>query len=118
MIVFHGHNKDEFVIQKHINSRYGFPCLFFSSNINLALNYGKNVIKLDISPIKTIDFKGKISHSLEFRNLIYSLRNENSKSVLIKNVYDRPNDTASLEFGDILVVFDLITIQNFENAHH
>jgi hypothetical protein len=55
----------------------------------------------------TIDFKGKVSYSIEFRNLIHKLFKEGSKMILIKNVYDRKSDNLPLIKSDILVIFDI-----------
>lgn len=109
MIAYHGFNTEKFVIEKHINSRYGFPCLFFTNDKKLALNYSNDenkIIEILLFPEKTIDFKSNVSYSLNFRNLIYQLRNESLNVVEIKNVYDRPNDSFELIKSSIFVVFN------------
>lgn len=115
MIFYHGHkNNKGFKIEKHICSRYGFPCIFFASNIELAYNYADNsdnVIQIDFIPNHTIDYERKRTYSNDFRNLIYKLRNEGHDSVLIKNVYDNPDGNYTLELSDILVVFNLDIIK-------
>lgn len=107
---YHGHNIENFVkFEKHIASRYGFPCIFMTDQKELALQYGKNIFKKEFYNINanSIDFKGKLSYSLEFRNLIYKLYQEGKKMVLIKNVYDRKTENLPLIKSNILVIFDL-----------
>ena len=115
MIFYHGHNKDSnFKIENHISSRYGFPCMFFASNIELAKNYASNsdnIVQIDFIPNHIIDYQKKRTFSNEFRNLIYQLRNEGHDSVLIKNVFDNPDANYMLELSDILVVFNLDIIK-------
>ena len=107
---YHGHNIENFIkFEKHINSRYGFPCIFMTDEKKLALQYGKKIFQKEFYNINlnSIDFKGKLSYSLEFRNLIYKLFQEDKKMVLIKNVYDRKNENLPLVKSNILVIFDL-----------
>ena len=107
---YHGHNIENFIkFEKHINSRYVFPCIFMTDEKDLALQYGKKIFQKEFYNINinSIDFKGKLSYSLEFRNLIYKLFQEGKKMVLIKNVYDRKNENLPLVKSNILVIFDL-----------
>jgi hypothetical protein len=109
---YHGHIEKEFWVNPYQNSRYGFPCIFFTDNIELAQCYGSTIISASIPIQKKIDFGNKISHSLEFRNLIYKLKNEKCNSVAIENVYDRPNDDHLLHKATIVVVFNLEILRN------
>lgn len=106
MKFYHGFKGKELLINKNINSRYGFPCLFFSTEIELANQYSEgNILTIEYTPSKEVDFNSKVSYSLEFRNLILKLRNEHHISALIKNVYDRENENKQLIKSDILVIF-------------
>jgi hypothetical protein len=115
MKVYHGYKSAQFKIENHINSRYGFPCLFFTDNIELAKNYSNNtVISAELNVQTVFDFNNGISHSLTFRNLIYSLRKKSVPVVKIRNVFDRPNENYPLELSDIYVVFDFNQINNIQ----
>ncbi|HBK82656.1 MAG TPA: hypothetical protein DDZ41_03530 [Flavobacterium sp.] len=110
MQFYHGHNVSHFFqFEKHITSRYGFPCIFMTDNKELALQYGKFIYTKEFHNIyaTSIDFKGKVSYSLEFRNLIHQLFKEGKQSVLIKNVYDRKDESLPLLKSDILVIFNI-----------
>ena len=100
-------------------SRYGFPALFFSSDIELARIYAKYkskqshkmtggyVHEFEINrPRRVHDFNFEISHSRIFRNLIHDFKNKGYPSVLIKNVMDYPSETCNhFDYTDICVVF-------------
>ena len=109
MIFYHGHNNKLINFENHINSRYGFPCVFMTDSKQLASQYGEFIYQKEFYNIyaNSIDFKGKVSYSLEFRNLIHKLFKEGSKMILIKNVYDRKTNNLPLIKSDILVIFDI-----------
>jgi hypothetical protein len=110
MIFYHGHNNKIIKFENHINSRYGFKCIFMTNSKELAYQYGNFIYEKEFYNIYTnsIDFNGKVSYSLEFRNLIHKLFKEGKKMILIKNVYDRKSDNLPLIKSDILVIFDII----------
>ncbi|MBY0066824.1 hypothetical protein ACTS9K_08410 [Empedobacter sp. ULE_I145] len=116
MKFYRGDKSGDFKIINKL-SRYNFPCLFFASNIDLAIKYKEEfngyLYEHDINVIsRTIDFKGEITHSADFRNMIMKLRFEKYKSVLIKNCGDYPSNLSQLTYSDILVVFDLSIIKS------
>lgn len=125
MKFYHGTYLTDFVIENHIDSRYGFKCLFLTNNLQLAKLYAKyhsdkkkckgSVYVMDLPIGKTYDFNFGLTYSALFRNLIYSLFEKEVPSVLIKNVIDYPSDKfKDFIISDILVVFDLAIIQNVE----
>lgn len=114
MPVYHGHPEKDFVLTNQA-SRYGFPVLFFTNNIILAKNYSKGgIIMAEIDYFQSFDYRGGISHSAHFRNLIHDLYKKGTPSVVIKNVYDSPNHEYSLEKSDLYVVFDFSRIKNIQ----
>jgi hypothetical protein len=119
MIVYHGAHIENFKPNQIIKSRYGIPVLFFTTNHILAKMYkGKNgkLFQAEIHPDKLINFNGEVSHSRKFRNLIYKLYKQNYGSILITNIYDRPNSDFSFEKSDIMIVFDFGKIKNLHHA--
>lgn len=117
MRVYHGSHIEKFIPNQTLNSRYGMPVLFFTGNKRLAKMYqtkkGK-VYQAEIFPNKIIDFKGELSYSNRFRNLIHKLYQKDYPVVLIREVYDRPNSNFQLEKADIMVVFDFSKILNLK----
>ncbi len=112
--VYHG-CKNKLNIQNKTSSRYGIVVLFFTTEIRLARMYGNtidNVYQTELKPDKTVDFKGRVSHSSQFRNLIFQLSKEGYDVVAIENIYDRPNDNYPLEKSTIYVVYDISKLQN------
>ena len=128
MIVYRGSSRDDFKIEKWKRSRYGFNALFFASDLNLAKLYAQHradeenkrnggfVYEFEIPDyLKVVDYGGKISYSIDFRNLMYKLHNEDHKGVIIKNVYDYPSKKLfSLENSDVIVIFDFDIIKSFK----
>ena len=82
MKVYFGIDKDNFSIENHITSRYGFRALFFSTDIEVAELYAKFYAKKNrkktayiyefniIEPKKKIEYNYSISYSSNFRNLV------------------------------------------------
>ena len=68
----------------------------------------------ELKPDHTVDFKGHVSHSSEFRNMVFKLSKEGHDVVAVKNVYDRPHDGFPLEHATIYIVFDFDKIKNFK----
>jgi len=117
MIVYHGTQTEKLVPEKTTSSRYGMPVLFFTDNPQLAAMYQSpngSLFKADITPDKIIDFKGELTHSRHFRNLIYKLHQKDYGVVMIDNVYDRPDASHPLEKSIIMVVFDFKKIHNLQ----
>lgn len=119
MNFYHASDVTDFKIILSKTSRYSFSALFFTENYNLALLYQKKnkgcIIKIETTSFeKVIDYQFKSSYSLDFRNLIYALKKENLKNILIKNVIDYPSQKNKvLQHSDILIFFDLKSIPNF-----
>lgn len=110
-----------------MKSRYGFPCLFFSSEPVLAMLYASHkasfsgnkfgfLYKVKIQNcFDTIDFHGKTSYSIEFKQLIIKLKKQGFLAVKITNVLDYPsNELRVHNNSDILVVFDFSLIESIE----
>lgn len=123
MNFYHGTSTENLKIERHITSRYGFACMFFSNEIQLASLFAKSVsskkkqnngfiYELQFSLFsKVIDYKNGVTYSADFRNLIFKLFKEGYSSVLIKNAFDYPCDNfKDLIKSDILVIFDLDVI--------
>jgi hypothetical protein len=124
---YFGTHISDFKIENHINSRYGFKALFFTSSLEVAELYAnfhakKNrkqngyVYQADIIRIEhVVDFRGYISHSSTFRNLVYNLQSKGCRSVAIRNVYDYPSEELMRMIkSDITIVFDFIRIIKIE----
>ena len=128
MKLYRGSSSANFEVKKHVRSRYGFNALFFTTDIELARLYahhlarekrnwkGGFVYEFDIpEPYKKVDYKGAISYSSHFRNLMYELYREDLKSAIITNCYDYPSkDLVRYIKSDLVVVYDLELIKNFE----
>ena len=127
MKVYFGIDKDNFSIENHITSRYGFRALFFSTNIEVAELYAKFYAKKNrkktayiyefniIEPKKKIEYNYSISYSSNFRNLVFKGFQEDFNSMLIKNVYDYPSSfLKKMILSDIVVVYNFSEIINFE----
>mgnify|MGYP006404686287 CR=1 FL=1 len=121
MRVYRGDSSDNWQIDPYASSRYGFPVLFFASNIELARLYsdflGKSngsIYELELTRVdKVIDFGGSDSYSGKFRNTIYDLFEKGIKSAVFENVYDRPSSRYSFqEISDVYVVFDFTLLKN------
>lgn len=118
--VYHGSRKPLKIINER-SPRYGIPVIFFTDSAMLASMYSAKpyfVVKADIESDHRIDFKGHVSHSSEFRNLIFRLSKEGHDVVAIENVYDRPNDNYPLEKSTIYVVFNFEKINNLTPIEH
>lgn len=119
MKYYRGDSNADFQVSEGMNSRYGFPAIFFTSSKKLAQNYAKHLTRnrlrtgsvyaFEYSQNRVkVDFQFKISHSAEFRNLIHTLKSRNIPSALIYNVIDYPSEQfKEYSVSDILVVFDL-----------
>jgi hypothetical protein len=127
MKVYFGIDKEDFTIENHITSRYGFRALFFSTNIEVAELYAKFYAKKNkkssayiyefniIEPKKKIEYNYAFSYSSNFRNLIFKGFQENINSMMIKNVYDYPSSIfKQMILSDIIVIYDFSEIINFE----
>jgi len=126
MLAYRGSYSKVFKIDKTMPSRYGIKCLFFASNVDLAMLYavhqclntisfaGGFVHKIEISdPVDEYDFNHGSSYCKEFRNLVYSLFKQNHKAVRIINVFDYPSEKLMYHTGsDIIIVFDFSCIQS------
>ena len=118
MKVYMGTHSANFEILDNINSRYGFPALFFTNNLHLARLYathyakendlsGGYVYEFEIrSPDEVIDWNN-FSYSAEFVQKINDLYNEKHKSAALRNVIDFPKqDYSRFVYSDIYIVFD------------
>jgi hypothetical protein len=127
MIYYFGTYLEEFKIESHILSRYGFPSLFLTTDIELAKLYAKYhadknkkekgfIYQFEVFRIgETIDYKGSFTYSSHFRNYIFDCKKRNIDSVIIKNTYDCPSEKYSqLIKSDILVVFDFALIKSIK----
>jgi len=108
-----------------MKSRYGFTAFFGALERDLAIKYAYHSFKKlgtgylysfeAPKPTEIINFEGKISHSLVFRNLIYKLQKENHKSILIENIIDYPTEELALyTTNTILIIFNLELITNLK----
>lgn len=116
-VVYHG-SRNELKLENRISPRYGLAVLFFTTEIRLAQQYshGGPVYKTQLKADKVIDFKGRVSHSAPFRNLVFKMSKEGHDVVAVTNVYDRPNDSYPLEKSTIFIVFDIAKIKNLEKC--
>lgn len=127
-LFYRGSSSKDFQVKRHVDSRYGFPALFFSSELEIARLYaahnarekhnhaGGYVYSMEImEPMKRIDYKFKVTRCAHFRNLMYELFNSGMDSALVRNALDFPSsDTRQFLDSDILVVFDLSIIPAME----
>ena len=127
MKVYRADTKNDFKLLNHVNSRYGFNALFFTTNIELAEKYAESfnnkgtIYEFELNPIlDSVDYKGRISHSSHFRSLIHRLYKEGKSSVIIKNVYDYPSFKSYYpNKSDLIVVFDfseIISLKKYEQT--
>lgn len=128
MIFYRGSSSENFKIESHINSRYGFRALFFTNDIFLAklyaryranekgLKHGGFLYKAEIQSVdKIIDFNSEITHCAKFRNMIHQEFHNNNKTILIRDCYDYPSkEYFELIKSDVLTVFDLSQIKKIE----
>lgn len=111
---YHGSNSDALKISKGVkSSRYGFPVLFFATNIQLAKLYGKHIYKGTIQTDRVINWKSKSSYCPEFKHLISNYR-LNHGAVLLQNVIDRPGKNHPYKATDLVVVFNFDRIVEFK----
>lgn len=124
MFVYRGAHTNPFCIVQSINSRYGIPALFFTTNLNLArayarhyahtlnLNSGGYVHQYSLPENLAVhNFNFKSSNCPVFRNLIYHLKHSRQPAVIITNVLDYPSDSLRLaDFSDLIVVFSFSLI--------
>lgn len=108
-MIYHGTKTEiDFVTLK--NSRYGFPCLFFTDSIELASSFAGKSGCIYQAPIpflnKTVNFNHKPTFSSEYRNLIFKLY-QDQINCKIENIYDRPNENYPWEKSTIYVLFNL-----------
>lgn len=130
MEYFRGDANPDFKVGEYFRSRYGFPALFFTSNLNLARAYaqyhtrklekkGSGFIFSFEAPdyIPEYDYKHSLSHSRHFRKLIYDFYHEGCEIIKLKNVVDYPSsEFADYTASDILVVFNLKLIKNLKEV--
>lgn len=129
MKIYRGDYSDKFEIKPWLRSRYGFQCLFFTTDIALARLYaihaawerrmitGGCVYEAEINHlwVYQYDFEGKDTHWYDFRNTIHTFRDFKHKAVRISNLYDYPNKSLMrLELTDIVAVFDFQVIENLK----
>ena len=123
MRYFHASKSKVFTHRRTFKTRYGFSVSFFTGNPDLVKLYFDlykgQVISINFdSPDYEIDYKSKSSYSVDFRNLIFRLKKENYKSVLIKNVLDYPTQkTKRIIISDILIIFDSSIIANYDTVN-
>ena len=97
MIYYFGTHIENFNVDENKRSRYGFACLFFTSDFDVAKLYAKHhaetnnkkkgfVFKVELkSFLEKIDYKGNVTHSSHFRNLIFDFSLLNN-IVLVKEI--------------------------------
>jgi hypothetical protein len=130
MKAYHGTNITDFKISKIKNSRYGFPVLFFATDISLAKLYGEyhaskaylkgfKVFEAELpTHCNTVDFKNKNSYCAEFNNLIVNSKKQNVKILKIVNVIDSPSkEFFKLNNSDIIAVFDFDLINELKQVY-
>lgn len=127
MIVYHGTFDSEFLPNEFVNNRYGFVGVFCSPDRELAEKYAEFykyhnkgyrkkgfLFQLEVpDKMKRFDYKGKITYALEFRNLIYQIRDKQLPIAMITNCYDYP--CRELEYyakNDIVLVMKPSLIKN------
>lgn len=128
MDIYRGSSSKDFEVKKHIQSRYGFNALFFTSSIELARMYAVHHAQIKGTsnggfvyeffmprPRKVIDYNFGITYSRHFRNMIYELHAKKWKSVIIANCYDSPSEkTKKYIINDLVVLFDLDLIKGYK----
>lgn len=131
MKVFHGTAEKDFKIHTWKKSRYGFPVLFFATELKLAELFAihhaqeKNLIHGYIfeatinEPVKSIDFGGRMSYDPVFRHTIYKLRDEKIPSVRFTRIIDFPShDLIVPNKSNVIAVFDFNEIQKIQPKFH
>lgn len=127
MTFYTGSSIENFKVKPYAKSRYGFPALFCATERRLAVLYALHAkeeakkdqgyihkIKINTIP-KVVSFDHKESYCNAFRNLIYKLRDEDNKAVLITNIFDYPSRKLMIHNrSDVLVIFDFKIIENIE----
>jgi len=111
---------------KNIASRYGFPAIFLTTNIELARDYayslarekqimgGGFLYEFDIINNFFIhDYKFQDSYHGNFKKLIIDFKIQNKKIVKIKNVIDYPKKYKN-SISDLIVIYDFLMIKSFK----
>lgn len=129
MKIYRGDYSEKFEVKPWLRSRYGFHCLFFTTDIALARLYaihaaqerrmleGGSVYEAEINDlwIYPFDFGGQSSFGADFRNMIHTFRDFKQKAVRIFNLYDYPSQKSiRMERTDVVAVFDFQIIQNLK----
>lgn len=119
---YHASKCSKLNVKRQFKTRYGFPLTFLTDNLQLVKMYYQeykgDVICIDFSfPDLEIDYKSKSSYSVDFRNLIFKLKKENHKSVLLKNVLDYPTQKMKrIIISDILIIFDSSLLHDYKST--
>jgi hypothetical protein len=126
MIFYHGNCIADFEINRFKDSRYGFPALFLTTNIELARLYalwhyrqtwahgGGMVyeIEVNIGFCDVTDWGGHNSYTPDFRNKIRYWQQCGHSGLLLQNVVDYPHKSLRVPLlSDILVVYKLDNIK-------
>lgn len=129
MKVFTGNSTENFKLDIHKKSRYGFTAVFFATKIDLAELFAQHSAKENYKNeyfiyeatlpdhIHTVDFKGQKSYCSDFRKLIIDAQKSGISILKITNVLDYPSENQfKLNDSDIICVFDLKLIRNLTLA--
>ena len=120
-----GTNKADFRILSSQVSRYGFPAVFFATEMFLAELYAADKCKKSASDkpgyvfsaalpdrMHRVNFGGRFTYTPDFRNMIYKLHTR-YPIVQMYNVVDSPSkEFFRVNTSDVIVVFDLSLISN------
>lgn len=129
MKIYRGDYSEKFEVKPWLRSRYGFHCLFFTTDIALARLYaihaaqerrmleGGSVYEAEINDlfVFSYDFGGKNTYGIEFRNMMHTFRDFKYKAVRLYNLYDYPSQKFfRMELTDVVAVFDIQVIENLK----
>lgn len=123
MIVYRGDSSNQWSIKPWLKSRYKFPALFFTTNIELAKLYSLHKTNLKsnsfiyeasiIGEVPSVDFLFMDTFTYSFKNLVTDSYKNRMKCLRICNCIDYPSERLKVSYrSDIIAVFDFSSIKN------
>lgn len=124
MELYHGTDHPALELHDWIVSRYGITALFATPDQELAMRYARHakrrrgkgyLYSLRASPAKTLDWRGRISYSAEFRNMVYREKQSGTASLLVTNVVDYPDSEQAVFLpSSVAILYDVAAITNLQ----